>query len=247
MGRRDLADITNEQIAAVFGVMAACPQHTFMTLTKRARRMREWFEWVSERARGGDDERTVVDLAAFAALPDDGSRERFAHVSMAVRSAPRLGGWPLPNVHVGVSAEDQDAADERIPHLLATPAAVRYVSAEPLLGPLNLALWVGSTAADGAHVPGVDLVIAGCESGSGARPCDVAWLRTLRDQCAEAGAAYFLKQARGVGDWKFGVDSNGRTQGITCGTDSHRKPGGVIGAPCLDGVQHLAMPTTETK
>ena len=111
---------------------------------------------------------------------------------------------------------------------------MRWISAEPLLGPIDLraaadrAEWL--TAAPG----GVDLVITGSESGPGARECKAEWLRALRDQCAAADVYYFLKQA--VAD---GID-------VTEGNGSHRKGPGfggpVIGAPYLDGRRHLELP-----
>ena len=91
---------------------------------------------------------------------------------------------PLPNVWIGVSAEDQRRADERLPLLLDTPAAIRWVSAEPLLGPLDLMEWL----------PGLDWVVGGGESGANFRPCDPAWLRSLRNQCLATGTAFFCKQ-----------------------------------------------------
>ena len=94
---------------------------------------------------------------------------------------------PLPNVWLGVSVEDQRRADERIPLLLQTPAAVRWISAEPLLGPIDL-----QAAKQGCGV--IDWVVVGGESGPGARPFDIAWARSLRDQCRTAGVPYFLKQ-----------------------------------------------------
>jgi protein gp37 len=133
-----------------------------------------------------------------------------------------------------VSAENQAAADERIPDLLATPAAVRWVSAEPLLGPVDLA-----SASPNARSLAQDLdwIVAGCESGPGARPADVAWFRGLRDQCATAGVAFFLKQAaRRGGEWTDWKDVIGP------GPGSKQKAGGVIELPYLDGVQHAAFP-----
>jgi protein gp37 len=241
--------LTNDQIAAVFGVMAACPQHTFQALTKRAKRMREWFRWA-----GG-----CVDM--IACRTDDalevagmGRAER-ARVDALIGRDQRAAPWPLPNVWLGCSVENQAAADERIPELLATPAAVRFLSCEPLLGPLDLThrapncALVGATArrtfrtnggrdeaAIPAHLrppPTIDWVIAGCESGPGARPCDVAWLRSLRDQCVAAGVPYFLKQA---------VEGGGSGCAITIGPGSKRKAGGVIELPYLYGVQHASFP-----
>lgn len=125
--------LTNEQIAAIFGVMAACPQHVFQILTKRAERMRAWFEWVSQPdafAMSNPIGRVVTNGAV---LLDKQQRGKLALGRMR---------WPLPNVWLGVSAEDQAAADTRIPLLLECPAAVRWISAEPLLGPVDLARWV---------------------------------------------------------------------------------------------------------
>lgn len=90
-------------------------------------------------------------------------------------------GWP--NVWLGTTVENQTEADRRIPHLLAVPAAVRFLSCEPLLGPVDLM---------GAH--GIDWVICGGESGPGARPMQAVWARSLRDQCASAGVAFHFKQ-----------------------------------------------------
>lgn len=98
--------------------------------------------------------------------------------------------WPLPNVWIGTSVEDQAAADERIPHLLRTPAAVRFLSCEPLLGPVDLEWWI-----HGEHEGGpLHWVIVGGESGPGARGFHVGWAHSLRDQCDLAGIAFFLKQ-----------------------------------------------------
>lgn len=95
--------------------------------------------------------------------------------------------WPLPNIWLGVSVEDQKTANLRVPLLLETPAAVRFISAEPLLGPVNLA-GPGWTTVAG------DWVICGAETGPGARPFDLDWARSLRDQCAEAQVPFFFKR-----------------------------------------------------
>ncbi len=109
--------------------------------------------------------------------------------------------WPLPNVWLGVSVEDQRTADERIPWLLQTPAAVRFLSCEPLLGPIDLTMALESFQ---THDPmlnrnpaPVHWVIVGGESGPGARPCDVAWIRSIKDQCKAAGVPVFIKQMGG--------------------------------------------------
>lgn len=112
----------------------------------------------------------------------------------------------LPNVWLGVSVEDQAAADERIPHLLRTPAAVRWISAEPLLGPVDLERWINpvSQVFGTLHQAPLALswVVAGGESGPKARPMHPQWARDLRDQCAAAGVPFLFKQ---WGEW-IGAD-----------------------------------------
>lgn len=102
-------------------------------------------------------------------------------------------GFP-GNVWFGTTAENQDEADRRIPHLLSVPAAVRFLSVEPLLGPVNLHRLSDQNGLASPGIDGIDWVIVGGESGPGARPCDVAWIRSVRDQCREAGVACFVKQ-----------------------------------------------------
>lgn len=102
--------------------------------------------------------------------------------------------WPLPNVWLGVSVEDQRYADLRISHLLATPAAVRFLSIEPLLSPVDITPWIET----GHDRGGIDWVIVGGESGPGARPMRPDWVRALRDQCDTAGVPFFFKQAGAV-------------------------------------------------
>ncbi len=200
---------TNEEIAAVFGVMAAAPQHIFQVLTKRAERMREWFAWAQKRGEDG--------ARLFDEDPLDWRIRQLLHVSarragvdMNADARQNHGGpWPLPNVHLGVSAENQETADERIPHLLATPVAVRFVSAEPLIGPVDLnaiqipeeraglrfsSLTRQHDARYGTSDTLVSWVIIGGESGPDARPCDVAWIRSIVTQCREADVPVFVKQ-----------------------------------------------------
>ncbi len=119
----------------------------------------------------------------------------------------RLFECPLPNVWLGVSVEDQATADQRIPLLLNTPAAVRFVSAEPLLGPVDLFPTCAYNApGDGELVwKGPDWVIAGGESGPKARPFNLHWARTIRDQCQAAGVPVFIKQL-GAKPFELGED-----------------------------------------
>ena len=104
--------------------------------------------------------------------------------------------WPLPNVWLGVTVEDQERADQRIPILLDTPAAVRWLSCEPLLGPVNLGRAVGTYYGGDPREDesGIDWVVVGGESGPGARPMHPDWARSLRDQCRDAGVPFLFKQ-----------------------------------------------------
>lgn len=343
--------LTNEQIAAVFGVMAACPQHVFQTLTKRPHRMLEFLtqpesrSWIakardaaivnhehdpverwatvprfpgyeasthgrvrSERAEvlatcinprtgresvtiwnnGDPDTVNVHQLVAWAHLPcpfdgyevchrngnkldnrlanlrwgtrSENQREKVTHgsrggpqkltleqveeiktarvrgetqqsianrygisrslVSMIesglVWAPPKDLPWPIPNVHLGVSCENQAAANERIPPLLQCPAAVRWVSAEPLLGTIDFtdithdglgrnALLVDD-ATFGRHERHLDWVVCGGESGPHARPMHPDWARSIRDQCRAAGVPFHFKQH---GEWVVASEANG--------------------------------------
>ncbi|UKD55108.1 phage Gp37/Gp68 family protein [Amycolatopsis sp. FU40] len=178
-------DVPDSFIARIFGVMAAAQQHTFQVLTKRHGRMR-------------------------ALLNDERFREQVFLANNMDQGDVLGDGWPLRNVWLGVSTEDQKWADIRIPALLETPAAVRWISAEPLLGPINLTR-IAYTAGGGTHLdvvrgqhgePGLwatpakrlDWVVVGGESGPGARPMDPEWARSLRDQCATVRVPFLFKQ-----------------------------------------------------
>jgi protein gp37 len=190
--------VPDEFIAAVFAVMAACPQHTFQILTKRPERMRTWVAWMEE------------------ALDDWGAVHTCFAASLYPPSVPdTIPVWPLPNVWLGVSVENDDVFDERVRHLFHTPAAVRWLSCEPLLGPLLfrwLPAWrrhdgsltclrhdaIGSVGDEGTnHLDGLrelDWIVVGSESGPRRRPTDIEWVREIRDQCVRAGVPFFLKQ-----------------------------------------------------
>lgn len=207
-----------ESIAAVFGVMAACPQHTFQILTKRPKRARAFFAWVVERCNAGATTPYDVILSAKNDIDAElweSALERAGIDREDVFEEP----WPLPHVWLGVTAEDQQRADERIPVLLETPAAVRFVSYEPALGPVDLRPYLGCLRCAGTgsvSVPGggkacgacfdwaqgsprpgphLDWVIAGGESGPRARPFDLAWARATINGCRAAGVPAFFKQA----------------------------------------------------
>ncbi|WP_025918319.1 DUF5131 family protein [Herminiimonas sp. CN] len=207
-------DVPFEFIAAVFGVMAGASQHTYQVLTKRPHRMLAFFDWLE-----GHKKRPLYDCAALQAkFPGDDWQPyllaQLASEAMPAGVAKRcrvniLGRWPLPNVWLGVSVEDQDAAAERIPLLLKTPAAARWISAEPLLGDVNIRPWLqakmfGPRAMNGnafmnSHMTNrLDWVVCGGESGPKARPMHPDWARSLRDQCAAAGVPFLFKQ---WGEW----------------------------------------------
>jgi len=219
-------DCPDEWIAAVFGIMAAAPQHTFQVLTKRSWKLRSWFAWHAATAKRREwiwEPWRVCEDAAVELVPD----------------LPAIGcetAWPLPNVWLGVSAERQTEADARIPDLLATPAAVRFVSAEPLLGPIDFCnlpsvsgigryldtlSTAGATDSDLPHR--LDWIIVGGESGPGAQPMRPDWARSIRDQCAAAGVPFFFKQW-GTHAWApddivyTDAPAWGRAQGFTAGT-----------------------------
>lgn len=169
-------DVPLWHIDRIFQMMSECQKHTFMVLTKRPHKM----QWVLEETEHGR------------------------------RIKAR---WALPNVGLGVSVEDQPTADLRIPILLDTPAAWRFVSYEPALGPVDFSQWVFSAEVIRRYdeviarfvmkfpPPGpigrpvrLDWVIAGGETGPGARPAHPDWFRSVRDQCQAAGVPFFFKQ-----------------------------------------------------
>jgi protein gp37 len=185
-------------IDRVFAVMALAPQHTFQVLTKRSARMRDYVT-------------SLVNGRALAPIVHELARDRVRDVlgSPTEVTLARV----LENVWLGVSAEDQRRADERIPDLVLTPAAVRFVSAEPLLGPIDLSR-VSTFRFRGAEVldalrgklsglfgdpcptttPRLSWVIVGGESGPAARPMHPDWARGIRDRCTAAGVPFFFKQ-----------------------------------------------------
>lgn len=213
------ADIPTDYIARMVAVMALADRHDFLILTKRHARLRSVFtspvfhiavlDAVYRIAHGDDPDvhLSAPQRTAYLARHDDA-------VSGFTSS---VFPWPLPNVWLGVSAEDQATADMRIPALLATPAARRFVSCEPLLGPVTLTSHLtGCTCApaDDGEAGGAELrgpVVSGCpahdglhwliaggESGPAARPMQPRWVRGLRDECVAADVPFFFKQ---WGEW----------------------------------------------
>lgn len=193
--------VPDEWIDRVFAVMALCPQHTFQVLTKRPERMREY---VTNARRPHEIARAIIDEFMCGTIPkklltNETWPEFWPIEAEGDPEDPSdlfLRRWPLPNVWLGVSVEHQAMADERIPLLLDTPAAKRFISAEPLLGPLRLDELQEGLPSNAwlTWLDGLDLVIVGGESGPNARPMHPDWVRTLRDQCAAAGVPFFFKQ-----------------------------------------------------
>ena len=234
--------VSDEWIDLVFAVMAANPQHTFQVLTKRADRMR-----------------------AYLSAPE--RLRRIYNQWSSVSSKPaEAQAWPLPNVWLGVSAEDQHTADDRIPDLLATPAAKRWISAEPLLGPLDL-LHVRAVEVDGKYgesmsfydalvgryvsrsrgyhssssaIKALDWVVLGGESGAGARPMNPQWARSVRDQCVIAGVPFLFKQ---WGEYVSVSEVEGDGEHFTFKDGrTVRKVGKKLAGRTLDGQLHDGYP-----
>jgi protein gp37 len=182
-------------IADVFAAMACAPQHTFQVLTKRPQRMQQ-----------------LLTSDLFAELFEQS-------LALVCDDEPTL---PQRHIQLGVSVEDQAAADARIPLLLQTPAAVRFLSVEPLLGPVDLPglVYYGTESSGGIQplrekgYSQIDWVIVGGESGHGARLMKAEWAQSLRDQCQAAGVPFFFKQWGGAdkkaaGRLLDGVEHNG--------------------------------------
>lgn len=181
--------VPTEFIARVFAVMAASPQHIYQVLTKRHGRMRSLLRDECQCGSGhapGVHFRSAMEWAATPHSP--------TYVAGLEPGLYHRMQWPLPNVWLGVSVEDRAWAEVRVHALLTTPAAVRWLSCEPLLGPINL-------EQAGGHL--VDWVVAGGESGPGARPMHPDWARSLRDQCKAEGVPFFFKQ---WGEWAPAAD-----------------------------------------
>jgi protein gp37 len=204
-------DVPDAHIAKTWATMALAPWHSFQVLTRRPARMRALLS--SDAFRGQVAQTAYLTAMGEGEIPLSGAglaRARATHSAWPAAfpdaTVARVMPWPLPNVWVGVSAENQKWADIRIPLLLATPAAVHWVSAEPLLGPINLrGRYLGPggwrdeltgpmSGGNPDSIGRLDWVVVGGESGPRARPMHPDWARSLRDQCAAAGVAYHFKQ-----------------------------------------------------
>lgn len=205
--------VPDKFIGQVFETMGAAKQHTFQLLTKRHGRMRSLLRrWSMHAEKRG----------CRCPAGQDGC------------SAPvdvLHGTWPLPNVWLGVSAEDQWWADVRIPALLQTPAAIRWVSVEPLINPLGLypGRWIPPTGG-GPRVnlerpyedpgPALDWIVVGGESGPGARRVSPGWIRHIVEECQGSGVPVFVKQMGSVWATNTSVDGKSvRAHGDSKGGD----------------------------
>lgn len=217
-------EVPFEFIDKVFAVMALCPQHTFQVLTKRPGRMAEYF------AAGSVGHRIYQQVGRWLDDGEDGLLGRSWDHAHQLAGASASGGiyehtaWnvPLKNVWLGTSIENQEQADKRIPELLRCPAAVRFLSAEPLLAAVDLSPMYVDTECPNYLLDGsppmmdpetgvrecckscdytgvisesaIDWVIVGSESGAGRRPMKTEWAESIRDQCKAAGVPFFMKQ-----------------------------------------------------
>lgn len=205
--------VPDQFIHRVFAVMAQATDHIFQVLTKRPARMGEVLSKIAHDASDGQVE--------WVTQPPH------EHGGMDTFWTP----WPLPNVWLGTSAENQETTDTRLPALVETPAYIRFVSCEPLLGGINLTSWIHD----------LDWIIVGGESGPGSRPMHPDWPRWLRDQCQDHETPFFFKQ---WGSWTpaTGPDEHGK--------DAYTFPDGVrmlrrgwkSHNHTLDGEQHQAFP-----
>jgi len=207
-------NVPDEFLDQVFAYVALAPRHTFLILTKRPKRMRRYFTRFSRR-----HHTQVLERAAMAMFGEDAANAVGNALDEVLAEGHNV-GWPMRNLWLGITAEDQQRADERIPILLDTPAAKRFVSIEPMLGAIDLRPWLPGPCqhpqCDGGSIPvgndggrpcpwcecgpldRLDWVICGGESGPNARPMHPDWARSLRDQCAQAGVPYLFKQ---WGEW----------------------------------------------
>jgi protein gp37 len=271
-------DVPFEFIAAVFWVMSVTTRHTYQVLTKRPERMLAFFEWLLEKSDCGwplHHQEAGWYMTEAISDASDATPEVKALGWTPWREGKRHGGydncgpgWPYENVWLGVSVEDQATADERIPLLLRCPAAVRFLSCEPLLGPIDLTripvpvdmdepvarcnVLQASDWTNGAAGNNIDWVIAGGESGPGARPMQPDWARSLRDQCAAGQTStgtsipFFFKQ---WGEYLHETDSRCAKFSPTK-SNIHLWPddfasirvGKLAAGRLLDGNEHNAIP-----
>ena len=158
--------VTDEQLDRIFGVMGLTPRHTYQVLTKRPKRM---MEYLTKQSIG-----SIFDSDSVESL---GFEDRMFLKGFG-------GVIPFENIWLGVTVENQQAANDRIPLLLQCPSALRFLSCEPLLEPVSLGKWIND----------LGWAIVGGESGPGARNCNVEWMKSIVNQCQKAEVPVFVKQ-----------------------------------------------------
>lgn len=203
--------VTDEMLDRIFAVMGLCQNHIFQPLTKRPERARRYLETIAE---------------AFYRKPES-LDERFGGICVDLTNSPCAAGafeeleWPLPNVWLGTSIEDRPALLERAGHLRQAPAAVRWFSMEPLIGDPGAIL-----------LDAIDWVVVGGESGNRARHLHPFWVYSIRDQCLEAGIAFFFKQWGAWAPKLPGDSDDGLHQWVSWRPDASRfgphEPGDVL-------------------
>jgi protein gp37 len=192
-------EMTDAMVDRVFAVMAATPQHRYVILTKRQKKMQAY-------------------------MADPATAGRVAAAVAALGRGGKVENWPPANVWLGVTAENQKEAERRVPALLETPAAVRFVAAEPLLSAVEFKPeWLPRPGASG---PTIDWVMGGGECGPSARPIQLGWVRALRDQCARTGTPFYWN------DWGAATPDGQAGKDAAPGT-AHRT---------IDGALHEAFP-----
>lgn len=207
-------DVPDAFILMVFAVMANARQHTFQVLTKRPKRMRALVSRLRWKVGFG-----LVEVAGrphlLTALPYLEGHDHWTRIGSGPPAAPpkELPGYVPENVWLGVSVEN-NRFRWRIEELLETPAAIRWISAEPLLGDLDVSPYLPWSFGDVSPVeerPDLDWVVAGAESGKGFRTTRLEWARHLRDQCVTAGVPFLWKQWGGLTPKSRGRELDGRT------------------------------------
>jgi protein gp37 len=190
-------DVPEKELDKVFAIAATLPQHKFLFLTKRPERMKAYL--LQEKKELAEKWVSAIYELPIADKHDDSDAPACYIYNR------REQNWPLANIWLGVTTENQERANERIPSLLMTPAAKRFISVEPMLGPVDL-INIEHKDSQGKHVcffqvleplegyrPRIDWVICGGETGRKARPIEAFWVRKLKDQCQEKKVPFFFK------------------------------------------------------
>lgn len=197
-------DVPDEFLDRIFAVMALAEHHTFQVLTKRPERMRAYM--LDPIPSADTEPLTRADVVAF-----EMGRDEFRGLARGPMTRTGVVPWPLPNVWLGTSVENARWRT-RIDELRETPATVRFLSCEPLLGPLSpLYRGAGPAVVGGLDLRGIGWVIAGGESGPNFRAVDLDWVRGIRDSCLDQAVPFLFKQVGGRTPKSGGRTLDGRT------------------------------------